>query len=139
MPGNVEQCALSECVTVLLADDDACIRRCLKYAVECDCKLSVKWEADNGIQAVALAQQQHPDVVLIDVQMARMNGVEATRCIRSRNPNVKIVVMGLYESDREQALAAGANAFLIKDSGCDAFRKTIHSLLIEESSDTEEI
>ena len=120
---------MNERVTVLLADDDACIRRCLKYAMECDCKLSVQWEADNGLQAVALAQQQHPDVVLIDVQMARMNGLEATKCIRSRNPDVKIVVMGLYDSEREQAMAAGANAFVVKDSGCDAFRTTIHSVL----------
>lgn len=116
-------------VTVLLADDDANIRRCLKHAMECDCKMSVLWEADNGLQAVALAQQHKPDVILMDYQMERMNGVEATRCIRSRDADVKILIMGVYESERDQALQAGADAFLVKDSGCEVFRQTIHGLM----------
>ncbi len=125
-------------VTLLLADDDPNIRRCLKHAMECDCKLSVHWEADNGLQAVALAQQHHPTVILIDCQMERMNGIEATRCIRSRDKDVKIVVMSVYYSDRGLALAAGADAFIMKDSGCEVIKQTVHNLLAKETQKSSE-
>ena len=116
-------------LSVLLADEDPNVRRCLKQALECECKLSVLWEADNGLQALALMHQQHPSVALIDSQMQRMSGIEATRCIRRCNSEVKIVVMSVYESDREAAMLAGADAFIVKDSGCEAIRATIHGLL----------
>jgi len=116
-------------LTVLLADEDPNVRRCLKQALECECKLSVLWEAENGLKALALMHKHHPSVALIDSQMQRMSGIEATRCIRRCNSDVKIVVMSVYETDREPALQAGADAFIIKDSGCEAIRTTIHGLL----------
>jgi DNA-binding NarL/FixJ family response regulator len=132
-------CDLNVPLSLLLADDDPNIRRCLKHAVEFDDRLIVQWEADNGLQAVALAQQFHPAVILIDCQMERMNGIEATRCIRSRDKDVKIVVMSVYYADREPALAAGADAFIVKDSGCEVIRHTIYKLLpaITEAEQTE--
>jgi DNA-binding NarL/FixJ family response regulator len=87
------------------------------------------WEADNGLQALALMRQQKPSVVLIDSQMQRMSGIEATRCIRRCNSDVKVVVMSVYESDREAAMQAGADAFFVKDSGCEAIRTIVHGLL----------
>lgn len=116
-------------VSILIADDDPLVRRCLRHAVGCDARLVVQWEADNGLQALALAQQHHPQVILIDSHMARMNGFEATRCLRHQDRDVRIVVLGVYETDRAQALEAGADAFVVKDSGCEAIRKTIHHLL----------
>lgn len=116
-------------LSVLLADGDPNVRRCLKQALECECKLSVLWEADNGLKALALMHKNHPDLALIDSQMQRMTGIEATRCIRRCNSEVKIVVMSVYESDRELAFQAGADAFIIKDSGCEAIRSTVHGLL----------
>jgi len=116
-------------LSVLIADEDPNVRRCLKHALECECKLSVLWEADNGLQALALMHQKNPNVALIDSQMQRMSGIEATRCIRRCNSEVKIVVMSVYESDREPAMQAGANAFFVKDSGCKVIRTTVHGLL----------
>jgi DNA-binding NarL/FixJ family response regulator len=114
---------------VLVADEDPNVRRCLKKALECECKLSVLWEADNGLQALALMHKQRPEVVLIDSQMQRMSGIEATRCFRRCNSATKIVVMSVYESDRETAMQAGADAFIIKDSGCKAIRSAVYGLL----------
>lgn len=116
-------------LTVLIADEDPNVRRCLKKALECECKLSVLWEADNGLQALALMHQQLPSLVLINSQMQRMSGIEATRCFRRCISETKIVVMSVYESDREAAMQAGADAFIIKDSGCEAIRSSVHRLL----------
>jgi len=115
-------------ITILLADDDAMIRQCLRRAVECDPQLQIRWEADNGLQAILMAQQFHPQVVLMDAQMPRMDGIEATRCLRQRDHSIRILVMSVYDQVRAQALAAGADGFVTKDCGCDAIRAAIHRL-----------
>ena len=104
------------------------IRECLRSAVEADPDLQIRWEAANGLQALVLAQRYHPSLVLLDAQMSRMDGIEATRCLRQRDHDLRIVVMSCYEQHRSQALAAGADAFVIKDCGCDAIRTAIRRL-----------
>jgi DNA-binding NarL/FixJ family response regulator len=116
-------------VSILIADDDAMTRRCLRRAVEADPRVQIGWEADNGLQALLLAQQHHPQIVLMDAQMPRMDGIEATRCLRQRDHNIRIVVMSVYDQARAQALAAGADAFLTKDCGCEGIRAVIDRLL----------
>ena len=117
---------------ILIADDDAAIRRCLRRAVEADPRLCIGWEAANGLEAVVLAEQHHPRLVLMDAQMPRMDGIEATRCLRRRDPDMRIVVMSVYDRLRSQALAAGADAFVTKDCGCETLRNTIRNLLDTE-------
>ena len=116
-------------IAILIADDDATTRQCLRRVVECDPRLEIRWEADNGLQALLLARKHHPQLVLLDAQMPRMDGIEATRCLRQHDPKLLIVIMSVYENQRVQALAAGADAFLVKDCGCDLIRSTIHHLL----------
>jgi DNA-binding NarL/FixJ family response regulator len=116
-------------ISVLIADHDAIIRQCLRRAVENDPRLEIRWEAENGLQALMLAQQHGPQVVLLDAQMPRMDGIEATRCLRQRHPQMRIVVMSVYDQMRSVALTAGADAFVTKDCGCDAIRNAIQSLL----------
>jgi DNA-binding NarL/FixJ family response regulator len=125
-------------ISILLADDDAIIRQCLRRAVEADPRLEIRWEADNGLQAVLLAQQHHPHLILMDAQMPRMDGIEATRCLRQRDHNARIVVMSVYDQARAQALAAGADDFITKDCGCDRIRETIHRLVSYETPVTTE-
>jgi len=116
-------------ITILIADDDAMVRQCLRCAVEQDARLRILWEADNGLQALLMAQQFQPHVILLDAQMPRMDGIETTRCLRQRNHKLRILVMSVYEHMRAPALAAGADAFLTKDCGCDAIRQAIHQLV----------
>ena len=122
-------------ITILLADDDAVIRQCLRCAVACDPRLQVCWEADNGLQALLMAQQFHPQIVLMDAQMPRMDGIEATRCLRQRDPGIRVLVMSVYDQLRAQALAAGADEFVTKDCGCEAIRAAIYRLADRMESD----
>ena len=65
----------------------------------------------------------------MDAQMPRMDGMEATRCLRQSDPDVRIVILAVYEHLRAQAIAAGADAFVIKDCGCETIRATIYGVL----------
>lgn len=116
-------------ISILLADNDAIIRQCLRRAIESDPELRVQWEADNGLQALHLAQEHHPMVILMDAHMARMDGIEVTRCLRQSNNNQRIILMSVYETVRPDALDAGANDFVTKDGGCEAIRKALYRTL----------
>jgi len=120
-------------ISILIADDDLAIRECLRRAVALDPTLEIRWEAIDGLQALLMSQQFNPQVVLLDAQMPRMDGIEAARCLRQRNHDVRILVMSVYEHHRGQALAAGADGFLTKDAGCEAIREAIHSLIVADS------
>ena len=118
-------------ITILIADDDLRARQCLRRVVEQNPRLRVCWEADDGLKALCLAKEHHPRVVLLDADMPRMDGIEAARCLRQRSHDLHIVVMGVYEQMRAPAMAAGANAFWVKDCGCEALRAAIHSLIAD--------
>jgi DNA-binding NarL/FixJ family response regulator len=125
-------------INILIADADAMIRQCLRRVVEMDPALQI-WEADNGLQALLLARQNQPDVVLLDAQIPRMDGIEVTRCLRQRNSSVRILVLSALEQHRAQALEAGADEFVTKDSGCNSIRAAIYrvirpGLLVETQS-----
>jgi two-component system, NarL family, response regulator NreC len=105
-------------VRILLADDHTVMRNGLRLLLERQPHLQVVGEAADGRQAVALSESANPDVVIMDIGMPNLNGIEATRQIVNRNPRTAIAILSMHsdESYVIRALKAGARAYLLKDS-----------------------
>jgi DNA-binding NarL/FixJ family response regulator len=99
---------------ILIVDDQQRARRSLKALLATRFKLADTCEAANGIEAVHCVQECKPDVVLMDARMPDMDGIEATRSIRTISAQIPIIILSMYSEYRTAALAAGANAFLLK-------------------------
>jgi DNA-binding NarL/FixJ family response regulator len=109
-------------IRVLIADDQRPTRRGLKALLAHSPQVEVIGEAGDGQQSVNLVAARHPDVVLMDAQMPVMDGLEATRHIKSRWPEVRVVVLTMHPQYRAEAQAAGADAFLLKGCPTEALR-----------------
>jgi DNA-binding NarL/FixJ family response regulator len=104
-------------ISVLLADDQPLLRRGFRMILETEDDLTVVGEAGNGEEAVDLAGQHTPDVVLMDIQMPGTDGIEATRRITAAGPLPKVLILTTFDLDEYAfgALRAGASGFLLKD------------------------
>jgi DNA-binding NarL/FixJ family response regulator len=102
---------------VLLADDQSLVRAGFRALLAAQPDIDVVGEAADGVEAVAQARTEHPDVVLMDVRMPVMDGLEATRRITAARPDTRVVVLTTFELDEYVfgALRAGASGFLLKD------------------------
>lgn len=112
-------------VWVLIADDKRSARQGLKAFLARIPEITVVGEASNGQEAVFLTAVHHPDVVLMDVKMSPVDGLEATRLIKSQWPEIKIIILTLHPQYRRQALTAGADAFLLKGGTPESLRNTV--------------
>lgn len=103
-------------VRVLLADDNARFRSLLRRLLERDAQIEVVAEANNGAEALELAEEHHPDVVLMDLSMPGVDGLEATLELKSRIPDVAVLMLSVADKEHEIAagLDSGASEFLIK-------------------------
>ena len=103
---------------VILADDHTLVRAGLRSLVEQLKEATVIAEAKDGHEVLALAQEHHPDVVLMDLSMPGMNGLEAALRLKKEQPQIKIIVLSMHASEEYvlQALRAGASGSLVKDS-----------------------
>ena len=101
---------------VLIADDQQPVRKGLRCLLSLSSQVEVVGEAVDGQDVLHLVAECRPDVVLMDIQMPVMDGLEATRRIKSRWPDVRVIILTMYARYRGKALAAGADAFLLK--GC---------------------
>ena len=104
-------------ITVLLADDQALVRAGFRLIVELEPGMNVVGEADDGRQAVELARELRPDVVLMDIRMPGLDGIEATRQLRQAGSDVRVLVLTTFDLDEYvyEAMKAGASGFLLKD------------------------
>jgi DNA-binding NarL/FixJ family response regulator len=109
---------MNQPVRILIADDHPRSRNGLQALLATSPDVTVVGEAADGREAVWLVAGTQPDVVLMDIQMPVMDGLEATRHIKTQWPNVKVVALTMYGATRTKAQAAGVDAFLIK--GCSA-------------------
>lgn len=103
-------------IRVLVADDHPIVRGGIVALLESADDLSVVGEASTGLQAVELALEHEPDIVLMDLQMPALSGAEATARILEQRPGIRVIVLTTYESDSAilQAIEAGASGYLLK-------------------------
>ena len=103
---------------VLLVEDQTTVRQGLKVILEQDPNFKVTHEAENGMQAIKIMEDHWIDFIMMDVRMPMMNGIEATRIIKNRWPDTKILILTTFNDDEYalQALKDGANGFLLKTS-----------------------
>jgi len=104
-------------IKVLLADDQTLIRQGIRLLLEIEADIQVVGQAANGRETLQQVESLHPDVVLMDVRMPEMDGVEATRELTSRFPDVKVIILTTFEDDETvfEGLKAGARGYLLKD------------------------
>ena len=122
-------------ITVLLAEDHAVVREGLQELIGREADLEVVGEAENGMQAVEMAAALRPDVVLMDIDMPVLNGIEATRQIKSRHPATAVLVLSAYDDDQYvfAVLDAGAAGYLLKNVRGAQLVEAIHSVHSGES------
>jgi two-component system, NarL family, response regulator LiaR len=109
---------MSQVIRVLIVDDHSIVRKGLRMLISGEPDMEVLGEASNGIDAVALACQLRPDVILMDLMMPRMDGIQAIREIQKTGATVRILVLSSYSDDDKVILAikAGAAGYLLKDA-----------------------
>jgi DNA-binding NarL/FixJ family response regulator len=107
-----------ESTTVLLADDHSVLREGMRNLLEQEADIEVVGEAGNGYEAVAAVKTLKPDIVLMDVVMPRLNGIEATKQIKRSSPTIAVLILSAYDDDRYilGLLDAGAAGYLLKNA-----------------------
>jgi two-component system, NarL family, nitrate/nitrite response regulator NarL len=108
---------LQPAIRVLIVDDEPLFMQMLQSLLDVEAGVEVVGEAANGKQAVTLAQRLEPDVIVMDVSMPVMDGLEATREIRERDPQARVLILtgGTNVTDVDKARTAGASTYLTKD------------------------
>jgi len=117
-------------ISVLLVDDHTVVRQGLRALLQCEEDIEVVGEAENGRQAVAFARKAAPDVVVMDVAMPLLNGLEATRQVLKLAPTAKVLVLTSYGDDEcvEQLMQAGAVGYLVKQTAATDLVKAIREV-----------
>ena len=114
-------------ITVLLADDHAMVRQGLRSLLAVESDIEVVGEADNGRQALQLARKLQPHVIVMDIAMPQLNGLEATRQIIQEVPGSRVIILSSYSDDEyvEQLTEAGATGYLLKQTAANNLIKAI--------------
>jgi DNA-binding NarL/FixJ family response regulator len=122
-------------VRVVIADDQRVVREGLATIVSGFADAEVVGLAGDGAEALLLVEELQPDVVLMDLRMPRMDGVEATRTLRARHPAMPVVVLTTFADDDSivAALSAGAAGYLTKDAGRDDIRRALEAAVAGQS------
>jgi DNA-binding NarL/FixJ family response regulator len=117
-------------IQVLIADDHTLFRAGLHALLNLFADVEVVGEASTGEEAVTLAQALQPDVILMDIQMPGVNGIEATRRIIHTSPNIGIIVLTMFEDDNSvfSAMRAGARGYILKEAGEEEVLRAIRAV-----------
>jgi two-component system, NarL family, response regulator NreC len=117
-------------IRVLLADDHELVRKGLAKLLESYKDLTIVGEAGDGVEAVEQTKQLNPDVLVIDLSMPRLSGIEATKIIRKECPKVAVLVLTMYQKEEYvyQILKSGAGGYILKDAGKDVLADAIRTV-----------
>jgi two-component system, NarL family, response regulator NreC len=117
-------------IRILLADDHPLVRSGLIKLLEPFKEFVIIGEAGDGEEAVAMTKKLEPDVVIIDLSMPKLSGVEATKLIRKNSPSAKVLVLTMHDNEEYvyQILKSGAGGYMLKSSGRDDLAKAIHAV-----------
>jgi DNA-binding NarL/FixJ family response regulator len=134
MQGATDLSIATRTARVLIADDQTLFRSGLARLLEVDDRVTVVGEAVDGLDCVKLALALKPDIVLMDIKMPNLDGIEATRRIVSENPKIKVLILTTFEADNHviQALKAGASGYVLKDSQASAIVSSILAVVAGE-------
>ena len=117
-------------IRLLLVDDEDIIRKGLRGLLELESRFEVVGEAHDGFEALELARRTDPDVILMDIQMPGMGGIDATRQLKELDPTVQILILTSHEGDEQivQAMMEGAKGYVLKNTPLPALTRTIQAV-----------
>jgi two-component system, NarL family, response regulator NreC len=120
-------------VSVLLADDHPFVRRGIRNLLDSESDLSVVAEAEDGVQVVQLAEKFRPDILVVDLMMPNLNGLEVLKQVRHRSPKTRMVVLSMQSAEPYvvEAFRSGATGYVLKDSAPDELIYAIRQALID--------
>ena len=121
---------MSDKIQVVLADDHVFVRDGIKSLLENEVNITVVGEATDGLEALTLIDELKPDLLILDIRMPNMTGIEVVEHLRSKNNFVKIVMLSMHESEEYvlKSIQAGADGYLLKGSSKEEFLKAVHTV-----------
>lgn len=121
---------MSKTTRIVLADDHSLVRDGIRALLEEEKDLEVIGEASNGKEAVAMVQEKQPDLLIIDIRMPEMNGIEAAEILKNLGVATKCIILSMHDSEEYilKSVSAGASGYLLKDTGKAEFLKAIHTV-----------
>ncbi|MEO9659908.1 MAG: response regulator transcription factor, partial [Maribacter dokdonensis] len=121
---------MSEITRIVLADDHALVRDGIRSLLETESDLQVIGEASNGKEAIDLVAEVNPDILIIDIRMPVMNGIDAVAELTQSKSSVKTIILSMHDSEEYilKSISSGANGYLLKDTDKSEFIKAIHTV-----------
>ena len=121
---------MSDTIRVILADDHVFVRDGIKSLLENEANITVVGEATDGLEALSLIDSLQPDLLILDIRMPNMTGIEVVEQLRSKNNLVKIVMLSMHESEEYvlKSIQAGADGYLLKGSSKEEFLQALHTV-----------
>ncbi|WP_269242370.1 response regulator transcription factor [Flavobacterium limnophilum] len=121
---------MSATIRVVLADDHVFVRDGIKSLLENEANIEVVGEATDGLEALKIVATEQPDLLILDIRMPNLTGIEVVEKLRSQNNLVKIVMLSMHESEEYvlKSIKAGADGYLLKGSSKEEFLKAVHTV-----------
>jgi len=117
-------------IKILLADDHRIVRQGIRVLLEAESDFNILAEAKDGLEAISMVECLHPDILLLDLIMPEMNGLEVTKEVKKRFPKTKVVILTMHANEAYvlEALQAGAQGYVIKDSSSEELMRAIREV-----------